>query len=135
MSASPLMTLRVLLPFRVLLEKSAVLRIVAEAPDGSFGLLPRRLDCIAVLGPGVLIYETGAEGEAYVAVDEGVLVKIGLEVLVSVRWALAGADLGQLRATAEEEFKMIDEHEGAARSVIARLEAGFVQRFASLQDE
>jgi alternate F1F0 ATPase F1 subunit epsilon len=79
------MNLKLLLPFQVFAEKTGVTRIVAETPDGSFGLLPHRLDCVAALAPGILIYETEAEGEVFVAVDEGVLVKTGPDVLVSVR--------------------------------------------------
>ena len=67
------------------LKAAGVSRIVVETPEGSFGLLPRRLDCVAALTPGILIYETEAEGESYVAVDEGVLVKSGPDVRVSVR--------------------------------------------------
>jgi F-type H+-transporting ATPase subunit epsilon len=92
-----LMNLKVLLPFRIFAEKTGVTRIVAETQEGSFGLLPHRLDCVAALAPGILIYENEAEGEVYVAVDEGVLIKTGLDVLVSVRNAIAGTDLGQLR--------------------------------------
>ncbi len=92
-----LMHLKVLLPFGIFAEKTGVSRIVAETRDGSFGLLPHRLDCVAALAPGILIYEDDAEGEVCVAVDEGVLVKTGLDVLVSVRRALGGTDLGQLR--------------------------------------
>ena len=88
-----LMHLKVLLPFQIFAEKTGVTRIVAETREGSFGLLPRRLDCVAALAPGILIYETEAEGEVYVAVDEGVLVKTGPEVLVSVRHAIGGTDL------------------------------------------
>ena len=80
-----LMNLKVLLPFQIFAEKTGVSRIVAETREGSFGLLPHRLDCVAALAPGILIYETEAEGEVYVAVDEGVLVKTGPDVLVSVR--------------------------------------------------
>ena len=82
------MNLRILLPFEVFAEKTGVSRIVAEARTGSFGLLPHRLDCVAALTPGILTYEVEAEGEVYVAVDDGVLVKTGLDVLVSVRRAL-----------------------------------------------
>ena len=88
------MHLRVLLPFQVFADIGDVLRIVAETPAGSFGLLPQRLDCIAALAPGLLIYETQAHGEVCLAVDEGVLVKAGSEVLVSVRRAMGGTDLG-----------------------------------------
>jgi F-type H+-transporting ATPase subunit epsilon len=129
------MNLKVLLPFQVFADKRGVSRIVAETREGSFGLLPRRLDCVAALVPGILIYETEAEGEVCLAVDEGVLVKTGPDVLVSVRRALAGTDLGQLRDAVEREFLTLDEHEKSVRSVMARLEAGFLRRFASFQHE
>jgi F-type H+-transporting ATPase subunit epsilon len=129
------MNLKVLLPFQVFAEKTGVSRIVAETREGSFGLLPQRLDCVAALTPGILIYETEVEGEFYVAVDEGVLVKTGPDVLVSVRRALGGTDLGQLRDAVEKEFLTLDEHEQMVRSVMAKLEAGFLRRFAGFQHE
>ncbi len=131
----PLMNLKVLLPFQVFAEKTGVLRIVAETNAGSFGLLPRRLDCVAALKPGILIYETDAEGEVYLAVDEGVLVKTGPDVLVSVRRALEGVDLSQLRDAVEQEFMALDETEQSIRSVMAKLESGFLRRFVSFQHE
>ena len=94
---STLMNLKVLLPFRIFAEETDVFRIIAETREGSFGLLPHRLDCVAALTPGILIYEKKPGGEVYVAVDEGVLVKIGLDVLVSVHNAIGGTDLDQLR--------------------------------------
>src|SRR3990172_386222 len=104
------MNLKVLLPFQIFAEKSDISRIVAETRDGSFGLLPHRRDCVAALTPGILIYESDAEGEVFVAVDEGVLVKTGPDVLVSVRRALGGTDLGQLRDAVEREFVTVDAH-------------------------
>ena len=129
------MNLKVLLPFRVFAEKTNVSRIVAETPAGSFGLLPQRLDCVAALVPGILIYETAAEGEVFVAVDEGVLVKTGPDVLVSVRRALSGTDLGQLHNAVEKEFRALDEDEQNVRAVIAKLESGFLHRFVSFQHD
>ncbi|MDO9160792.1 MAG: F0F1 ATP synthase subunit epsilon [Methylococcaceae bacterium] len=130
-----LMNLKILLPFQIFAEKTGVLRIVAETREGSFGLLPHRLDCVAALEPGILIYETESDGEVLVAVDEGVLIKTGLDVLVSVRRALGGADLGQLRDTVEQEFLTLDEQEQSMRLVLTKLEAGFLRRFASFQHE
>jgi F-type H+-transporting ATPase subunit epsilon len=124
------MKLKVLLPYQVFAEIENVKRIVAETAQGSFGLLPHRLDCVAVLEPGILTYETGTEGEIYMAVDGGVLVKAGSDVLVSVRNAIAGMDLGKLREAVEQEFMILDEGEKQVRSVLARLESGFVRRFA-----
>ena len=86
-------------------------------------------------GRGILIYETVAEGETYVAVDGGVLVKTGADVFVSVRRAISGTDLSQLRDTVQQEFLTLDAREQSVRSVMAKLETGFLRRFASFQHE
>jgi F-type H+-transporting ATPase subunit epsilon len=130
-----LMHLKLLLPFRVFAEETGVSRIVAETREGSFGLLPHRLDCVAALAPGILVYETEAEGEVYVAVDEGVLVKSHMDVFVSVRNAIAGADLGALRESVEREFLTLTEREESIRSVLARMESGFISRLAEFHRE
>lgn len=129
------MNLKVLLPFGIFAEKTGVSRIVAETHEGSFGLLPQRLDCVAALVPGILIYETEMEGEVYVAVDEGVLIKTGQDVLVSVRRALGGTDLRQLRDAVEQEFLTLDEHEQSVRSVLAKMESDFIRRMAAFHNE
>lgn len=121
--------LKILLPFRVFAEHEGVTRIVAETYQGSFGILPNRLDCAAGLAPGILTYETAEAGEVYLAIDQGVLVKIGTEVLVSVRNAISGIELDRLREAVEREFLELDEHEKSVRSVMAKLESGFVRRF------
>jgi F-type H+-transporting ATPase subunit epsilon len=123
------MRLRILLPFRVF-EDVGALRIVAESRDGSFGILPRRRDCVAALGPGILVYETTQTHEVYVAVDEGVLTKTGPKVVVSVRNAIAGQDLGQLRRAVEEEFMHLDEEEQEVRQALVRMESGLIRRMA-----
>jgi F-type H+-transporting ATPase subunit epsilon len=129
------MNLRILLPFRIFAEKTGVVRIVAETHAGVFGLLPHRLDCVAALAPGILVFETAAEGEVCLAVDEGILVKTGADVLVSVRNAIGGTDLGKLRAAVEQEFLNLDEQEKSVRSVLAKLESGFIRRFAAFRHE
>ncbi len=129
------MTLKILLPFQILEERSRVSRIVAETPSGSFGLLPHRLDCVAALVPGILTFQVEGEDEVYVAVDGGVLVKTGATVLVSVRRALTGVSLDQLRDRVSQEFLTLDESEQRARKVLARLESGFLQRLAAVQHE
>ena len=129
------MNLKVLLPFQVFAEKTGVSRIVAESRAGSFGLLPHRLDCVAALAPGILIYEDEAEGEVFVAVDEGVLTKTGPDVLVSVRNAIAGTDLRQLREAVEREFLNLDEREQSVRSVLAKMESGFIRRLANFHHD
>jgi F-type H+-transporting ATPase subunit epsilon len=130
-----LMHLKVLLPFQIFADKTGVSRIVAETREGSFGLLPHRRDCVAALAPGILIYEAEAGKEVYVAVDEGVLIKTGLNVLVSVRRAIGGADLSQLHDAVKRDFLTLDQQEQNVRSVTARLEAGFLHRLARFQGE
>lgn len=129
------MNIKILLPFQIFAEKTGVLRIVAETYDGSFGILPHRLDCVAALSPSILTYETEAEGEAYVAIDEGVLVKAGQDVLISVRRALVGSDLSQLRHSVEQEFLTLNEQEKSIRVVMEKLETGFLHRFVRFQHE
>ena len=90
---------------------------------------------MAALVPGILIYETEENDEVYVAVDEGVLVKTGPDVLISVRNAISGNDLDQLRASVEKEFMTLDEREKDVRMVMAKLESGLLHRLAALQHE
>jgi len=130
-----LMNLKILLPFQVFAEKTGVSRIVAETREGSFGLLPHRLDCVAALAPGILTYQNEGEGEVYVAVDEGVLVKAGLDVLVSVRDAIAGTDLGRLHEAVDREFVHLNEREQSVRSVMAKMESDFISRLAEFHHE
>jgi F-type H+-transporting ATPase subunit epsilon len=129
------MNLKILLPFAVFADKSNIARIVAETQAGSFGLLPHRLDCVAALAPGILMYENDDEGKVYVAVDAGVMVKTGPNVLVSVRNAIRGTDLGQLRESVERQFLKVNEQEQTVRSTLAKMETGFLRRLVSLNND
>jgi F-type H+-transporting ATPase subunit epsilon len=126
------MQLKVLVPACVFLEEDNVSRIVAETNHGSFGILPHRLDCVAALAPGILTFETENRGEAFLAVDEGILVKAGARVLISVHNAIGGADLGKLRQTVEQEFSSLDERAKSIRTVLAKLESDFARRLLEL---
>lgn len=129
------MRLEILLPFEVFADARGVRRIVAQTLQGSIGLLPRRLDCVAALVPGILVYESADGVEHYVAVDEGVMVKTGAQVRVSVRRAIAGADLRSLRQAVEQEFLVLDEQDQMVRSAMARLETGFMRQFMEFRRE
>ncbi len=130
-----LMNLKVLLPYKIFAEERQILRIVATTQQGAFGILPHRLDCVASLSPSILVFETEGKEESYIAVDEGVLVKTGFDVLVSVRSAIGGMKLSQLRAAVEEEFMHLDEQEQKVRSVLAKMESGFIRRLATFQQD
>jgi len=124
------MTLKILLPERVVLDET-VDKVVAESPQGSFGLLPRHVDFVAPIVPGLLSY-TQDEEESFVAVDEGVLVKCGAEVLVSVRDAVVGPDLDTLEGTVRDRFDERREQEKAMHTALAKIETEVVRRFTEL---
>lgn len=126
------MRLKVLLPTEVLLDEE-VGKVTAEAQNGFFCLLPAHIDFVTALVPGLLSFESKEGEEIFVAVDEGVLVKEGQNVWVSTRNAMRGTELGRLRKTIEDTFKVLDDREKTARSAMAKIEAGFVRRFLEIQ--
>lgn len=129
------MHLKLLLPSQIFIDKTDISNIIVETSNGSYGLLPHRLDCVAVLTPGILTFSTIAEGEIFLAVDEGVLVKTGPDVLVSVRNALVDSDLTKLRAAVEQDFLAINEQALQVRAVMAKLESGFLHKFVSFKQQ
>lgn len=128
------MKLTVILPTGVLVDQE-VTKVTAEAENGSFCLLPRHIDFLAALVPGLLAFENEAGDEEFLAIDEGVLVKCGAEVMVSTRNAVRGAPLGQLREAVEKQFRVLDEREQQARTVLIKLEADLVGRFIRMGEK
>ena len=124
-----IMDLKILLPFKVFAEIKNVRNVIAETSDGSYCFLPQRLDCVASLAPGIFTYKTGAGEAHYIAVDAGILIKAGKQVLVSVRNAIGGADLGKLSEMVKKDFSNKDESERKVRTVTAKLESNFLYSF------
>ena len=127
------MQLKILVPSQVFACIENVAQIVVTTPTGSFGLLPHRMDCAAVLAPGVLSYVTASHDEFHMAVDAGVMVKTGAEVLVCVRHAISGADLGRLQQAVQQELLRLSEQEQSSRRTLAHLESGLIREFVELQ--
>jgi F-type H+-transporting ATPase subunit epsilon len=125
------MRLRVITPMALRVDQPAR-RIVAEGPDGHFGMLPSHIDFVTELVPGILLYETEDGIERFVAINSGTLVKCGEEVRVAVRGAVEGDDLRELRALVEADFRKRDEDEREARAALARLEVSMIRRFRDL---
>ncbi len=129
------MQLKVLLPSQVFFENDDVERIVAETSEGSLGILPHRRDCVAALAPGILTYQEKNGSPAYLAVDEGVLAKVGTRVLVSVRRAVRGADLGQLHDAVKRQFLTRNDQERQVREALHKLESTFAGKLAEFSRE
>lgn len=132
-SAADAMRLKILLPTEIFLDQR-VKEVIAESPGGSFGLLPRHIDFVTVLVPGLLSFIDTGDREEFMAVDEGVLVKQGRKVMVSTRNAARGPDLGELRGRVKRQFETLDERERKARSAVAKLEADFVRQFLKMKE-
>jgi F-type H+-transporting ATPase subunit epsilon len=133
------MRLKVSLPTKTLVDEDVV-KVIAEAENGMFCMLPRHTDFVAALAPGVLYFfpaegEESAGEESFAALDEGVLVKCGSDVFVSALNGIRGTDLGQLQNLIEKSFLQLDESERKARTALARLEAGTLRGFRGLQEK
>lgn len=123
---SVLMDLKILLPFKIFAEVKNVRSVTADTNAGSYGFLPQRLDCVAILVPGIFSYET--DSVHYLAVDEGILIKTGSQVLISVRNAIGGADLGKLGDAVKNEFLKISDSEKNVSYLASKLESGLMNR-------
>lgn len=128
------MKLKILLPAEIFLNEE-VTKVIAEAENGLFCLLPQHIDFTAALVPGVLSYSTAGGEDAYLAVDIGTLVKKGSDVLVSTRSAFRSPELGHLKEIIVAQFREIDEREKKARTATARLELDLLRRFMELRHE
>ncbi|MGQ4650618.1 F0F1 ATP synthase subunit epsilon [Lyngbya aestuarii] len=130
-SSTSVMHLKVVLPTKILLELD-VLKVNAEAENGMFCLLPRHLDFVATLVPSLLSFVSSEDEEKFLAIDQGILVKQGDRVTVATQHAVQGGDLGILQQTVEQQFRLIDEREKTARSVLAKLEVSTIRGFIEL---
>lgn len=126
------MRLRISVPTHVMHDEE-VTKVIAEAENGSFCLLPRHADFLAALVPGLLSFTRSSGDEIFLAVDEGLLVKQGDTVMVSTRQAIEGGELSELRQRVQEEFLILDERQRAYRSATASLEANFLRGFLELE--
>lgn len=132
------MLLKIHLPSQIFLETRAD-KIKAEGPQGGFCLLQRHIDFVSSLAPGLFSYlpeessrsgERGADEqqERFFALDKGMLVKHGDQVLVATSNAVAG-ELGELEEAVARMLEAQEELERRSRTSIARMEADFVRRF------
>jgi len=121
--------LQVFTPTETLVDEP-VRKLIAEAANGAFCLLPRHIDCVAELVPGILSYLDTNAVERFVAVDVGTLVKADDRVRIATWNAVVGDDLERLGETVAESFLTLEQHEQAARSALGRLEAGTLRGVA-----
>lgn len=119
-------------PSGVLVDQ-AVTRVAAEAPHGAFVLLPRHADVAMLLVPGLLSYQPPGGDEVFVAVDHGVLVKVGDQVRAACQRALVTGDLGSAAQAVSDRFEVQSADEKRARTALLRVEAEILRRVGELR--
>ena len=129
-----MMQVKILLPSTVFLDQVAK-KLVAEGQNGFFCLLPRHIDYTNALVPGILTLEHMDGQIAYYAVSEGILVKIGRQVLLSVRDAVRGETLEDLKKAVDSQFLQLIRQEQASRTALKKLEADTIRRFMELSEK
>ncbi|HNR65073.1 MAG TPA: F0F1 ATP synthase subunit epsilon [Atribacterota bacterium] len=126
------MNLTILLPEKTYWQ-GKVKKVVGEAKNGSFCLLPAHIDFVTIMVPGIFYTVTEEDQEIYIAINEGVLLKTGREVTLATRNAAKGDSLGSLKKQVEEDFKRINQQDRRANQALQKLEADFVRRFLDLE--
>jgi F-type H+-transporting ATPase subunit epsilon len=126
------LNLKILLPSEIFFKGEAA-KLTAEAVNGSFCLLPKHVDFVSAIVPGILIMEDASGKTVFFAVDQGILVKKGDDVFVSSRNAFTIPDLGKGKEIVEEKFKVIDDREKTSRAAAYRLEADMVRRLMEIK--
>jgi F-type H+-transporting ATPase subunit epsilon len=125
------MQLKVVLPTKILINTTAI-KVIAEAENGIFCLLPRHIDFVTTLIPSLLSFVSPQGEEQFMAIDQGILIKQGNQVTVATQNAIQGGDLGKLKETVNQQFRLMDEREKNARSVLAKLEINTIRNFIEL---
>jgi len=127
------MRLKVLIPTKILVDDK-VHSITARGMEGSFCIKPAHIDYISILVPGLLYYQCVNQDKfSYLAVDQGICIKKGVDVFVSVRNAVISTDIGRLHELVKTRFTTLDQQERKVRTAMAKLESDFIHRFMELK--
>ena len=132
MNVATQMQIHLRLPTAVLFSGAAT-KLNGVAADGAFGILPNHVDFVTVLVPSILLLTTPDGDERIFGIDEGLLVKHGHTVEISVRRGIESDDLLGLQGKVRDSFAQMEDEERVARSALARMETDLVRRFANLR--
>jgi F-type H+-transporting ATPase subunit epsilon len=133
MNAASTMHLEVMTPQGAIIDEE-VAKVSAEATDGSFTLLPRHIDFVATLAPGLVAY-VAEDGEHLLAVDGGVLVKRRSSVRIATPGAIAGDSVFALQRALRSSFQELNERERQSRRALAHLETDAIRRLIEMADD
>ncbi len=124
--------LKILIPSKVFFEENEIQSVMIDTNEGVYGILPNRLDFVAIMEPGILIYKKKAEGACYIAHDIGVAVKRGNNVTICTHNAIKEDELGKIKGSLLQELKRSEQSEMHIRKVIADLEKDIASHILSV---
>ena len=125
------MKIKLVLPYQTLLDQP-VDKITAPGTEGIFQILPKHVDVVWSLQPGILTLTSNNQDE-YFAIQQGTLVKEGDDVYVSTFQAVKGESLEKLHETLAESYEKQDEREKKANEVLIKLETDTIRRFMEIE--
>ncbi len=124
------MIITIILPNRTILERQAD-KITAPGSEGSFQILPKHVDFVSSLKPGILsIFFDGSI--EYYAISYGMLVKQSDTVYITCLQAIKGDSLDTLSETVSENFSRMDDNEKRINSILVKMESDTLKRFLEL---
>lgn len=109
-----------------------VSKVSCDTTAGSLTILPKHLDCTAELTPSILSYVSEGK-ESFIAVDGGILLKMGDAVSVSTNFAVFENDLDKLKETVRTEFKKRTEDIKKSNTSIFAYEAALARLILELK--
>lgn len=119
-----------------------VVHLSAPGPHGRFVVLPRHVDTVIPLGPGLTTFLTPSGGgdaggvtvERFLAHAQGVLVKVGREIRVVFEHVVVCDHVEEAEDAVRARFRERTRRERLAASTLARLEAEIARHLASAGD-
>lgn len=108
-------------------------KISLEFLNGYHTFLPKHIDFASIIKPSIATYTDGNGAQKYIACHNGVAVKKGQNITLSVQQAVLGNSLSELKSTILQEFKKADEQRKELNTAMARLEIGMLRGFKNLK--
>ena len=125
-----LMKLKIITPLDIFYVDD-VSKIKAEGLEGNFSILPNHADYVSSITTSIFSFEKDGKIEFF-AVDSGVLIKYGENVDFSVRHAIKGNDLENLKKQMEINFKEMEDEEKQTKTALASLEGNIAKLIQDL---
>ncbi len=121
-------------PLGTVLQVKA-LKVTFETLSGFYTLLPKHVDFVAAMKSNIVRYTDENGKERFVACHQGIVVKKGDSVTMSVQGAVLSDALANLPQDLANDFKKKEEERKKLNLAMARLEIGLIRGFGKLKGD